>query len=126
MKAYLIDRLWKPTRLGELANRKIVAQNEKPAGFSSKVTKVQLVWKRTTNLMEIRFRANASVVSGGALQLILSRDEVFRMSSRFLRSMSDEEFIQKIRRAGDLEVAPSSGLRADVPAEDSDRGESGP
>ncbi len=102
MRAYTLDRLWQPTRLAQFVNREVSIKAEKAAGFSSKVAKVKLAWKRTANLVLIRFRSQATVEAGQCVELTLSRTEVFLMASRYLRSMSDEEFLAKVRSAGGL------------------------
>lgn len=102
MRGYLINRLWRPTRVAQAVNRDLTAKTEQAAGFSSKPTKAKLAWKRTANLVEIRFRSQSAVEDGACIQLTFNRNEVFLMASRYLRSMSDEDFLAKVRKAGGL------------------------
>lgn len=99
MKVFEIDRIWRPKRLGEIANRKVEPTTERAQGFPSKASQVQLCWKQTGNMTEIRGRAKADLRKGGCFELMLTRAELITMTSRLLKRMSIEELSAALEKA---------------------------
>lgn len=120
MKVQILEKLWNYKILKQVANRKLTLENERPQGFSSLSSKIQLVWKRSKQTFDIRVRAKASVEKGDIIQVVLNRNDVFLMASRFLYNLGDEEFLRKIKLVAELD--PKTGF--DAPEQSSKIGQS--